>query len=67
MLCGGIWPLKDFRGECWMCGKAGARHYCEEWDCFLHGRCVPKFLSTTDEGKVVMDHKHDVEIRMDYD
>jgi hypothetical protein len=65
MPCGGIRPVSD-NGICWQCQKDGAKHFCEEWDTFIHGVCVPEFL-LTDEGKVVIDHGHLVIIDPRYD
>ena len=56
MPCGGIFPIKK-SGKCWVCDKSGAKHFCEEWDAFIHARCVPKFLQT-EEGQIVIDHGH---------
>ncbi len=55
-------PMKD----CWHCGEAipEADHFCDEWDCYLHGKCVKPFLET-DEGKIVLSHKHLVHIEID--
>lgn len=63
MPCGGIDKYLDVApGKCYQCGKDGADHYCEEWDCMLHAKCVMAFLAT-DEGKVVIEHGHTVTIR----
>lgn len=67
MPCGGIYPA-DGRGfiqlpetgiHCYVCGKPNARHFCDEWDCGIHARCVPDFLKSN-EGKVVINHAHEV-------
>ena len=69
MPCGGIFPSelsiigRLATGQCWHCGKDGADHFCEEWDCFLHATCVPLFLET-DEGRGVVSHHHEVMIRV---
>jgi hypothetical protein len=69
MPCGGITPTKNSflrdtvasPQECYYCGKKGALHFVEEWDAFIHAVCVPAFLQT-DEGKVIIKHKHEVYI-----
>lgn len=69
--CGGIYPISrkivcnpESNYLCFVCGKFDPfpDHYCEEWECFLHGDCIEPFLKTY-EGGVVLDHKHDVIIR----
>lgn len=63
MPCGGINCYADVPpGECFHCGRTGADHYCEEWDCMLHADCVMPFLYETDEGKIVRSHGHTVVI-----
>jgi hypothetical protein len=65
MPCGGILPIYHFAkgffppegGRCWICKKAGAKHYLEEFDVLVHARCSIYFL-TTPEGDVIMDHGH---------
>jgi hypothetical protein len=37
-------------------------YFCEEWDCWIDGKCIHKFLST-EEGQVVLAHRHEIEIR----
>lgn len=67
MPCGGIWPLAKVNGKwagdpelrCWQCNRSGADHFCEEWDTGLHGKCIAEFLET-EEGKVVVNHGHQV-------
>lgn len=59
MPCGGIYPLSDDSGECFHCGKEGAKHFCEEWDCFIHAICVLDFLKDK-EGQIVIHHGHQV-------
>lgn len=71
MACGGIYPIRNLHPEirdiferpypCWMCGKLGAKHFCDEWDTPIHARCVAKFL-LTEEGECVIEHGHTVEI-----
>lgn len=75
MPCGGIYPydpddsrddrktidefLSPGHGGCWVCSKGGAKHFCEEWDTFIHARCVPSFLQT-EEGQIIISHRHHV-------
>lgn len=63
MPCGGIYPISG-TGNCFHCNKPGAHHFCEEWDCYIHARCVPDFLKG-EEGIIVIHHKHDVILRFD--
>ncbi len=66
MPCGGIYPsVNDAGHKCFQCHEEGADHFCEEWDCFLHGKCVPAFLMT-EEGKIVLAHGHEVFISPDW-
>ena len=44
---------------CWVCNKRGAMHFCDEWDTFIHARCVPMFIQT-EEGQILIHHKHAV-------
>lgn len=75
MPCGGIYPYSPLdrgrsidepshTGECWVCGKDGAQHFCDEWDTYIHARCVPAFLQTR-EGELVIEHGHDVYLKFD--
>ena len=72
MPCGGIWPaspqgLKDFvgpEGRCFHCHELGPDHWVEEWDAFIHGKCVESFLDT-DEGDIVISHQHIVLVKID--
>jgi hypothetical protein len=69
MPCGGIEPMSNpdgltikdklppTKGGCWMCSRGGCKHFCHEWDTYIHARCVPAFLKT-EEGKIIMGHKH---------
>ena len=71
MPCGGIFPMEPVvsthpEGQtcsccCWTCSKhfPPPDHFLIEWDAFIHGKCVEAFLKT-DEGKIVLDHKHAV-------
>ena len=73
MPCGGIYPISNTwleaaginRDEskpehrCWTCNGKGAKHFCDEWDCYIHARCAIKFLSTP-EGECVINHGHEV-------
>jgi len=61
MPCGGINYFGGESDECWVCGKDGAKHFCFEWDTFIHGKCVPDFL-ISDEGRIVIEHGHEVHI-----
>jgi hypothetical protein len=62
MPCGGIDKYKDVHpGDCFLCGKPDATHYCHEWDCMLHADCIVPFLET-EEGKIVIKHGHRVTI-----
>lgn len=72
MPCGGIYPgsplnqrgpgkldekLMPSDGGCWVCYKGGCEHFCDEWDTYIHARCVPEFLQT-EEGQCVIQHGH---------
>lgn len=65
MPCGGIYPISDANPnwKCFFCSKKGCDHFCEEWDCGLHADCVIPFLHT-EEGEVVINHKHEIQIGM---
>ncbi len=65
MPCGGIYPVADANPnwQCFYCNEKGCDHFCEEWDCGLHEACVIPFLHT-DEGEVVLDHNHEIQIGM---
>jgi hypothetical protein len=64
MPCGGIYPMKaDPELQCFHCNGANADHSVEEWDSFLHGRCIVPFLMT-DEGAIVLEHGHEVVMRI---
>jgi hypothetical protein len=63
MPCGGIsdgWG-KASAGACFVChGKRwdeACTLFCEEWDAYLHYRCLAEFL-TMDEGRIMLDHGH---------
>jgi hypothetical protein len=74
MPCGGIWShcvaasgsiedeLDPSQGGCYICGRGGCCHFCDEWDCHLHARCAMKFLSDTEEGEIVIHHGHEVHL-----
>ena len=67
MPCGGIERYTDVPpGECWMCQKPGADHYCHEWDCMLHAECVIPFLAS-EEGMLLKAHGHAVTIHFSKD
>lgn len=73
MPCGGIYPIKGtwlekyLRDEskpesrCWVCQGEGASHFCDEWDCYIHARCVGSFLQT-EEGYCLALHGHTVQL-----
>ena len=76
MPCGGIFPVfgnwvekyllqaadtPDPIDKCWQCDRTGPDHFCLEFDCFLHGSCVEKFLQTQ-EGEIVLKHGHEVRV-----
>lgn len=75
MPCGGIEPypattdtgtikeeLSPTKGGCWVCQRGGAKHFCHEWDTYIHARCALAFLLNDDEGQCVIAHKHIVEL-----
>jgi hypothetical protein len=68
MPCGGIFPVGlptyiDLNTRCWTCSKPMTEtepfSFCEEWDTFLHDRCIDAFL-LTEEGRIVIDHGHEI-------
>lgn len=61
MPCGGIFPTTPGDCACFHCNKKDPPpdHFVLEWDAFIHGTCVEAFL-TTQEGKIVLGHKHEV-------
>lgn len=68
MPCGGIYPIKGSwvekyltpeKARCYVCGKGGTDHFCDEWDTDIHYECVPAFLNSED-GKVVISHGHSI-------
>lgn len=72
MPCGGIYPMKaDGPVECWFalyselrpkqCDNSVPELFCEEWDTFLHVKCLINFL-TTEEGRCVMAHGHEIHV-----
>lgn len=74
MPCGGIHPIPidflqdgkpysfDQKPTCWQCNYSVDKYdlFCDEWDCYLHYKCVPSFLMT-EEGRLVIEHLHDIE------
>lgn len=78
MPCGGIYPLTDDHPfvryywpgtpghECLVCGKYEPRpdHFCDEWDGYLHGKCVVPFLNT-EMGRTVLEHEHNIMIQLE--
>lgn len=62
MPCGGIRPVTDgAEYRCFHCNTKGCDHFVEEWDAFLHGSCVVKFLQG-EEGELVVNHKHHIQV-----
>ena len=73
MPCGGIYPVpgswvadlpkppNSKPTRCWQCHKSEPtpEHFCDEWDTFIHARCVAAFLQG-EEGKIVISHEHSV-------
>jgi hypothetical protein len=64
--CGGVYPIipaTHKNARCWQCGLTAAAkpldHFCDEWDTYIHRDCIPAFLAT-DEGRIVLDHGHEV-------
>lgn len=60
MPCGGVRrvPLV-LNCECWVCQIGGCAHFVDEWDAYIHARCVIPFLASP-EGQIVISHGHDV-------
>ena len=48
-------------GPCFTCGEQVTEHglFVEEWDAIIHRDCLGEFLCS-EEGKVVMAHKHQI-------
>ena len=70
MPCGGIYSNHPYLGGmssnavCFQCAEeAGYREmlFVEEWDTSIHRSCLSAFLST-DEGKIIMCHGHEIYI-----
>lgn len=71
MPCGGIYPVKREPGDCpnaewdrcYYCLKNDPQpdHFVEEWDAYIHGKCVEAFMKT-EEGQIIKDHGHEVVI-----
>jgi hypothetical protein len=59
MPCGGIYPMRDIPKEieCFYCGDIGTTHMIEEWDAFIHERCIDDFLKTP-EDEIIISHGH---------
>lgn len=67
MPCGGIYPCaaptKESGNECMVCGKHGCRHFCEEWDAYVHARCTAAQLMVEDSDmNCVVNHRHTVQL-----
>jgi hypothetical protein len=65
MPCGGIYPIDDRSPNlrCFHCDRHDPKptHFVEEWDAYVHSGCVVPFLQT-EEGKIIIKHKHEVVI-----
>lgn len=65
MPCGGIYSVAVGPNQrCFVCNAPDSELFCDEWDCFLHRRCLGAFL-ISEEGRVVTAHGH--AIQMDED
>lgn len=66
MPCGGIYPVEtsDQTGRCWFDDGSGAELFCEEWDTFLHVRCLLEFLGT-EEGRCLLSHGHMIAVPLE--
>lgn len=74
MPCGGVYPVRapgvaddkptDGQYDCFFCNKTDPTpdHFVDEWDAFLHADCVIPFLTSTEEGKIVIKHRHEIYI-----
>lgn len=63
MPCDGIYPFApngEEYGSCWMCNQTGD-HFVWEWDTFICVSCIPAFLET-EEGRIVLEHKHAINV-----
>jgi hypothetical protein len=80
MPCGGIYPIEYTRWKdcyipgaqekCFVCRdpwdpNAAYVYFCDEWDCWIHKGCIHEFL-LTEEAKVVIRHKHEIQIDEDF-
>lgn len=68
MPCGGIFSTVYGRpmlaGSCFQCGKWTDEWdglFVEEWDAVIHRECLGLFLCS-EEGKVVMEHGHAIQV-----
>ncbi len=72
MPCGGIYYFGDGNKSggvsfCLQCSKKDGfgigmlDHFCEEWDGYLHSRCVVAFLES-ETGQTVINHNHTLEL-----
>jgi len=73
MPCGGIYPIKlitqkdcGAQTRCFQCTglpdfEADHQYFCDEWDCWIHAKCIHDFLRTA-EGDIVLKHRHLINI-----
>lgn len=68
MPCGGIrhkdlMPKSYFSGKtpCTVCARPDSELFVEEWDSFLHIKCLGTYLQT-EAGSLVLKHKHEIQI-----
>lgn len=75
MPCGGIYPVRNDgfsdKTQCSHCHKALLPFeqicYIEEWDDFIHNRCVYKFIrGGSHEARIIIAHGHIVETHETY-
>ena len=61
MPCGGLYPVADTHKQCFSCGISDHSEYSfvDEWDAFLHDRCIEEFLASP-EGEIVINHGHEI-------
>jgi hypothetical protein len=58
MPCGGIYPVKvEYGSKCWYNDGDDAELFCDEWDTFIHIRCLGRFLESI-EGRCMLSHGH---------
>lgn len=51
-VCGGEWPKSDLDFHV---------YFCDEWDCWIHRKCVHQFL-VSPEGLCVLRHGHTIQL-----